>query len=127
MRFKPLRTVNEWLNISHDFEERWKFPHCLRSIDGKRIVIQAPPKSGSEYYNYKKFHSIVLMTVCDAKYKFAMIDIEDSESHNDGEVFESFCCGRVLNKNLFPLPPPSLIINGTKSLPYCFVGDGAFH
>ena len=26
LRFDPPRTVNEWLKISHDFEELWNFP-----------------------------------------------------------------------------------------------------
>ena len=119
LRFEPPRTVNEWLHISHYFEELWNFSHCLGSIDGKHIAIQAPLKSGSEYYNYKKFHSIVLISVCDAKYKFTMIDIGDSRSHSDGGVFANSCFGRILNKNQFPLTPSSPIINETKSLPYC--------
>ena len=98
----------------------------MGSIDGKHIAIQTPPKSGSEYYNYKKFHSIVLMAVCDAKYKFAMIDIGDSGSHSDGGVSANFCFDRLLNKNLFSLSPPCPIINGTESLSYFFVGDKAF-
>ena len=126
LRFEPPRTVNEWLKISHYFEELWNFPHCLGSIDGKHVAIQAPPKCGSEYYNYKKFNSIVLLAVCDAKYKFTIIDIGDSGSHSDGGVFANSCFGRALNKNQFPLPPPSPIINGTESLPYCFVADEAF-
>ena len=127
LRFEPPRTVNEWLRISHDFEELWNFPHCLiESIDRKYLAIQAPPKSGSEYYDYKKFHSIVLMAVCGAKYKFTMINTGDSGSHSDGGVFANSCFGRVLSKNQFPLPPPSPISNGTESLFYCFVGDEAF-
>ena len=59
---------NEWKSIAKDFMNNWQFPLCLGAIDGKHISIRAPPKSGSKYYNYKSFFSIVLMAVVDANY-----------------------------------------------------------
>lgn len=35
----PLLT-DDWLAISHNFENLWEFPHCVGAIDGKHIVIQ---------------------------------------------------------------------------------------
>ena len=37
-----LKTPNcqkEWLSISKGFEDKWNFPHCLGSLDGKDIRI----------------------------------------------------------------------------------------
>ena len=48
------QTEEQWKKISHDFNNYWNFPHALGAIDGKHIVIQAPPRAGSEFFNYKK-------------------------------------------------------------------------
>ena len=44
----------EWMEIENEFREKWNFSHCLGAIDGKHIVIQAPTRLGSDYFNYKK-------------------------------------------------------------------------
>ena len=47
-------TEFKWRRIAMEFEEKWNFPHCLGCIDGKHVVMQAPARSGSKYFNYKK-------------------------------------------------------------------------
>jgi len=45
---------SEWEEIADGFWNKWNFPNCLGALDGKHVCIQAPPKSGSEFYNFQK-------------------------------------------------------------------------
>jgi len=66
-------SVEEWERISKEFEDRWNFPNCLGAMDGKHITMRCPVGSGSKFYNYKGFFSIVLMAVVDADYTFIWV------------------------------------------------------
>jgi len=68
-------TSNEWPTISEQFELTWNYPKCIGFMYGKHIVLQSPMNSGSEYYKYKSFFSIVLFALVDADYNFLFVDI----------------------------------------------------
>ena len=46
-------TEQDWQRIEKEFYECWNFPNCLGMADGKHVVITAPAKSGSLFFNYK--------------------------------------------------------------------------
>ena len=56
-------TPEEWRAISDKFADRWNFPHTSGALDGKPVNCKCPPNSGSLYYNYKEFYSVVLMAL----------------------------------------------------------------
>jgi len=56
-------------------------------MDGKHIVIRCPSKSGSEFYNYKKDYSVILLATVDAYYKFIYSDVGTNGRVNDALVF----------------------------------------
>lgn len=99
----------EWKKISDDFLNRWNFPNCLGAIDGKHVAIRAPAHAGSLYYNYKNFHSIVLMAVGDANYRLIYVDVGSNGRNSDGGVFNSCSLGQHLRRDLLPLPAPSFL------------------
>ena len=117
----------QWKKISEDFNSYWNYPHALGAIDGKHIVIQAPPRAGSDFFNYKKTHSIVLMGVCDAHYKFTLVDVGDSGRQSDGSVYNNSYLGYAIENNLLHLPDVEKIANNSEiDLPYVFLGDDPF-
>ena len=80
----------EWKNVSRRFETLWNFKQCLGAIGGKHVVMQAPPRSGSDYFNYEKTYSLVLMAVSNSDYLFTLADIGDSGRQSDGGFFCQF-------------------------------------
>ncbi|KAJ8917036.1 hypothetical protein NQ315_012955 [Exocentrus adspersus] len=128
LRQKVLPVPNQemWRNIATHFEDRWQFHNCTGAIDGKHIQIQAPPNSGSEFYNYKGHHSIVLLAVADSQYVFTLVDVGASGRQSDGGIFSKSQIGQKLKENLLNLPPPRRISSERPELPYVFVGDEAF-
>lgn len=120
-------TVAEWKEVAAGFSDRWHFHHTLGAIDGKHVRIRCPDFGGSKYYNYKKYHSILLVAIVDADYKFLHVDVGSLGSASDAGVFAYSTVRELLDTNsanvpeLEPLPgAPST------SVPYFLIGDDAF-
>lgn len=119
-------TKNEWKQISKQFGDVCNFPRCIGAVDGKHIVIQPPPRSGSYYFNYKGTNSIVLMAVVDADLLFRYVDVGTNGRISDGGVWNKCTlCMKVAQNSLnFPDPEPLPMMN--KPIPYVLVADDAF-
>ena len=123
---KPPSSEEEWKGVSEGFHRQWNFPNCLGAIDGKHIVMQAPAGAGSTYFNYKGTHSIILLAICDAYYRFILIDIGDAGRHSDGGVLSNSSFGQALESGCLSLPPPRELPGTHTQVPFVFVGDEAF-
>ena len=64
------------------------------------IVIQTPPRSGSNYFNHEKIQSIGLLVVCNARYKFTLVDVGQAGGQSDGGVYENNNLSSVNDENL---------------------------
>lgn len=121
-----LRTTQELEAISQNFYDLRNYPNCVGVIDGKHVTIIKPPHSGSLYYNYKKFFSIVLMTVVTANYEFIMVDVGINGRISDSGVFGYTDFGRAFANHALGIPEPAQVPNSSQKLPFVFLGDDAF-
>lgn len=120
------KTAEEWRTVAEGFATRWNFHHCLGAIDGKHIAIKKPRKSGSTYYNYKRFYSIVLMAVVDADYSFIWCGLGYPGASSDAGIFNRSSLKRALDRGRLGLPPAEPLPGDDRNIPYFFVGDEAF-
>ncbi|XP_073450782.1 cyclic AMP-responsive element-binding protein 3-like protein 3 isoform X2 [Aquarana catesbeiana] len=84
--FQQPSTPQEWQTVASHFAQRWDFPNCRGAIDRKHVHIVPPPNSGSYYYNYKGFNSIVMLAVVSANYDFLYVDVGKNGRMSDGGV-----------------------------------------
>lgn len=116
----------DWAKHAKMFEDVWNFPHCVGAIDGKHVMIQAPINTGSEYFNYKSFFSIVLFALVDAEYNFMFADVGCQGRISDGGVFKNSVLWQKITKNELHFPEPEALPGRQKLCPYVILGDEAF-
>ncbi|XP_043483581.1 uncharacterized protein LOC122512036 [Leptopilina heterotoma] len=110
----------------NDFKEKWQFPNCYGAMDGKHVLMQGQPDTGSDYYNYKHFHSIVLLAMCNANYMFTMVDVGGKGRQSDGGVFKNSTFFQALRENRLNIPPPMPLYADGPNMPLVFIADAAF-
>jgi len=127
-KFLPTPSEEKWTNIANRYYELWNMPNCVGAIDGKHFRIKCPPKSGSTFFNYKCFFSIVLMASVDADGLFTTVDVGEVGRNSDGAVFRTSGLGRCLESRTLnlPSPKPLPLTDNNENFPFYFVADEAF-
>lgn len=113
----------EWKATAEEFNDLWNFPNCGGALGGRHIRIIPPAHSGSYYYNYKGFFSIILLAVVNAKYEFLYLDIGKNGSNSDGGVIDRNEFQRRLKTGNLHLPTNQETVEG---LNFVFAADDAF-
>ncbi|XP_040195561.1 protein ALP1-like [Rana temporaria] len=123
----PEPTISLWEEIAEEFWEKTNFPNCIGALDGKHIRLIKPPNSGSRYFNYKKYFSIVLLGLSDANMRFVAVDVGAYGSSGDSHIFRNSMMGQGLQYGDFNVPQPRPL-PGTAGpdLPLVVLGDEAF-
>lgn len=124
--FQLPATETEWKDVAEQFYHRWNYPNCLGAVDGKHVVINPPPKTGSFYFNYKGTHSIILMAVVDAKYKFLYVDVGINGRVSDSSVWNQCSLQRILENSTASIPQAEALPHSERVCPFVFIGDDAF-
>lgn len=122
----PIPDEEKWKKIEKEFSEKWHYPNCIGALDGKHIQIFSPPKSGSLYFNYKKFFSIVLLALVDADYKFIYVNVGDLGKNSDAGIFSRSDLAAKLETNTLNVPGPKELPGMRVRVPHVIVGDEAF-
>lgn len=119
-------TAEEWQRVADGFKRLWNFLHALGALDGKHIRCKKFAKSGSLFYNYKKFFSLVLMALVDAQYKFLWVEVGAPGSCSDAQIWNQCHLKRMMDDGDLDIPQDEPLPGGDRDVPYFIVGDDAF-
>lgn len=122
----PSPTSEQLANNETKYASKCNFPNCIGAIDGKHVRIKAPSNSGSLYYNYKEYYSIVLLAVVDADCKFSAIDVGSYGREGDAGIYLKSKIGQKIKENTFNIPAPKPLPGTDIVVPHVIVGDEAF-
>lgn len=122
----PEPTTSLLLRSSTLYMQKWNFPNCVGAIDGKHIRVKCPANSGSMYYNYKGYYSIVLQALADAQYKFISIEVGAYGKQSDGGIFSKSTLYHRLKNGTFNLPADTELPETNIKCPFVVIGDEAY-
>ena len=115
-----------WRQRGQEYFDRWNIPHAVGALDGKHIAIRRPHGSGSRFYNYKGFYSIVLLALVDADYKFMWVDVGSDGSCSDAGIFNETKLYNDFDTGSQGLPTTDPLPGENSPFPYFILGDNAF-
>lgn len=110
--------------LARDFQNLWNYPNVIGAVDGKHVRLQCPQNSGSHYFNYKKYFSIVLQAVAGPHYEFLFVDVGAYGKESDGGIFQRSSLKKWLDREELPIPPAKPAL--PNDLPYVILGDAAY-
>ena len=122
----PTPTAEQWRMIAKRFGDLWDYPFAIGALDGKHIALQNPANSGSMYYNYKGYPSVVLMALSDADSCFILVDCGQYGRISDAGVYISRI-STLLEEKQLDIPTATFKISGSDiDIPFMIIGDEAF-
>ncbi|XP_069623881.1 putative nuclease HARBI1 [Ranitomeya imitator] len=110
--FLPLPTTELWEANAPKFEQLCSFPNCIGAVDGKHIRITKPVRTGSQFFNYKKYFSTVLMqlqvqTAGFSPWTLEHLAVQMTRGHLKSLIWAKGYMGTILvstSHDLFPTP-----------------------
>ena len=119
-------TAEEWKEVSCDFARRWNYYNCGGALDGKHVAMKKPAGAGSVFFNYKKFHSVILVALADANYQFLYVDVGAEGGAGDAGTWARCSLHRAIIDGRIGFPDPTPLPNDDRDIPFHLVGDDAF-
>lgn len=70
----PMPKEEDWKKIAKRFGDLWDYLIVIGALHGKHTALEKPANSGSLFYNYKEFPSVVLMVLSNVDPCFILVD-----------------------------------------------------
>lgn len=105
------------------FLQKFGYPMCLGSIDGTHIAIQPPYGEETDYFNYKKFHSVIALAVVNSNLKFTYLNVGAPGRCNDASVYNRSTLAEIIRN---PIYSQHRLTIGQIDIQAHLVGDSAF-
>lgn len=121
----PQPTDRTWMAALSGFRRSTNYPAAMGALDGKHIALVRPSESGSLYYNYKGYYSIVLLALVDADYRCIIYDLGAKGRSSDAGVFSRSEMKRFLEDHGDDFPSPQQLAN-IGQVPCHFLVDQGF-
>ena len=103
-----------------------ELPSCLWSTRQQACSIRKLEHSGSIFFNYKHFFSIVMLMMRKFNYKAIWAHVGSPGLEFDCGIYKESPLFRGAQAGTINLPPPEPLPNDTEDTPYFFIGDDAF-
>ncbi|XP_077514205.1 uncharacterized protein LOC144125014 [Amblyomma americanum] len=107
-----------WLDMPRQMAEHMRecyavtgFPQAIGALDGCHFAISPPKKDAADYYNYKGWHSIILLAIVDHQYRFLYLNVGSPGRCHDAHVYGRSKLKRIVDSDRFN--PPVSVIEGT--------------
>ena len=113
---------NRW-NIYRNFERLQYSPELSKlhwKYRCKHIRIHCPSNPGSQYFNYKQYHSIFLQAVVDSHLKFVTVDVGACGKQSDGGVFRNSALYQSLETRSLQVPEDTVLPNSEITSHFCW-------
>ena len=96
-----------------------------RQACAKHVTIRCPKNVASHYCNYKGFHSVILLALVDAKYKFLWVDVGINCSSSDAQIFNVCDLRSGIVDDTLDIPDAEPLPGDDRDMPYFLIGDDA--
>ena len=102
------------------------FHHVPGALDGKHIRIQCHANGGSKFYNYKGYHSIVLLALVDANYRFTWVQVGAQGAASDAQLWNESTLRDAVITNSINIPQQEPMPGDDRPVPYFIIADNVF-
>ncbi|CAF1487329.1 unnamed protein product [Rotaria sordida] len=77
------------------------YPLCLGAVDGTHIAIKPPLGFECDYFNYKKYHSIIMLATVNSNLLFTYINIGAPGRCNDSSIYNNCSLSNVIQHPIY--------------------------